>query len=114
MLIKDHLNFPSMAGNNPLVGHNDERLVRRNIFDFSFVKNVLWKNFLHLDSVCKREEVFFSPRKSTFVHLKTGPRFPPVSQAYDREYLSVMKEVAKKHNLDLAQGIYCGLGRVET
>lgn len=69
MLIKDHLNFPSMAGNNPLVGHNDERF---------------------------------------------GPRFPPVSQAYDREYLSVMKEVAKKHNLDLAQGIYCGLGRVET
>jgi purine-nucleoside phosphorylase len=25
MLIKDHLNFPSMAGNNPLIGHNDER-----------------------------------------------------------------------------------------
>jgi hypothetical protein len=25
MLIKDHLNFPNLAGNNPLVGHNDER-----------------------------------------------------------------------------------------
>ncbi|CAF4959201.1 unnamed protein product, partial [Rotaria magnacalcarata] len=25
MLIKDHLNFPSMAGNNPLIGHNEER-----------------------------------------------------------------------------------------
>jgi purine nucleoside phosphorylase len=25
MLIKDHINFPSMAGNNPLIGHNDER-----------------------------------------------------------------------------------------
>jgi len=25
MLIKDHLNFPSLAGNNPLIGHNDER-----------------------------------------------------------------------------------------
>lgn len=25
MIIKDHLNFPSMAGNNPLIGHNDER-----------------------------------------------------------------------------------------
>ena len=25
MLIKDHLNFPNMAGNNPLIGHNDER-----------------------------------------------------------------------------------------
>jgi len=25
MIIKDHLNFPNMAGNNPLIGHNDER-----------------------------------------------------------------------------------------
>jgi purine-nucleoside phosphorylase len=25
MLIKDHLNFPNLAGNNPLIGHNDER-----------------------------------------------------------------------------------------
>ncbi|CAF1211894.1 unnamed protein product [Rotaria sp. Silwood1] len=65
MLIKDHLNFPSMAGNNPLIGHNDERF---------------------------------------------GPRFPPVGHAYDRQYLSQMKQVAKKHNLDLREGIYCGLG----
>ncbi|CAF3178313.1 unnamed protein product [Rotaria sp. Silwood2] len=65
MLIKDHLNFPSMAGNNPLIGHNDERF---------------------------------------------GPRFPPVGHAYDRQYLSQMKHVAKKHNLELREGIYCGLG----
>jgi purine-nucleoside phosphorylase len=25
MLINDHLNFPSLAGNNPLIGSNDER-----------------------------------------------------------------------------------------
>jgi purine-nucleoside phosphorylase len=25
MLIKDHLNFPNLAGNNPLIGHNDDR-----------------------------------------------------------------------------------------
>ncbi len=25
MLIKDHLNFANIAGNNPLIGHNDER-----------------------------------------------------------------------------------------
>lgn len=65
MLIKDHLNFPSMAGNNPLIGHNDERF---------------------------------------------GARFPAVGQAYDREYLSIMKDVAKKHNLELREGLYCGLG----
>ncbi|CAF1517144.1 unnamed protein product, partial [Adineta steineri] len=25
ILIKDHLNFPNLAGNNPLIRHNDER-----------------------------------------------------------------------------------------
>ncbi|CAF1336711.1 unnamed protein product [Adineta ricciae] len=29
MLIKDHINFPSMAGNNPLIGHNDERFGKK-------------------------------------------------------------------------------------
>ncbi|CAF5201409.1 unnamed protein product, partial [Rotaria magnacalcarata] len=65
MLIKDHLNFPSMAGNNPLIGHNDERF---------------------------------------------GPRFPPVGHAYDRQYSSQMKQIASKHNLELREGVYCGLG----
>ncbi|CAF1091713.1 unnamed protein product [Rotaria sp. Silwood1] len=74
MLIKDHLNFPSMAGNNPLIGHNDER--------FNF----------HMSIIAK------------------GPRFPPVGRAYDRQYVSLMKQVAKKHNLELHEGVYCGLG----
>jgi len=65
MLIKDHLNFPSFAGNNPLIGHNEERF---------------------------------------------GPRFPPVGHAYDRKYLDKMKEVATKHNVELREGIYAGLG----
>ncbi|CAF3930436.1 unnamed protein product [Rotaria sp. Silwood2] len=65
MLIKDHLNFPNLAGNNPLIGHNDERF---------------------------------------------GPRFPPVGHAYDREYLLEMKRIARKYNLQLREGVYCGLG----
>jgi len=65
MLIKDHLNFPNMAGNNPLIGHNDDRF---------------------------------------------GPRFPPMGNGYDRQYLQMMKQVANKHNLELQEGIYCGLG----
>ncbi|CAF1062062.1 unnamed protein product [Rotaria sordida] len=65
MLIKDHLNFPNLAGNNPLIGHNDERF---------------------------------------------GPRFPPVGHAYDREYLLEMKKIANKNNLQLREGVYCGLG----
>ena len=40
----------------------------------------------------------------------TEPRFPPVGHAYDRAYLLKMKEVAKKHNVDLREGVYCGLG----
>jgi len=47
MLIKDHINFPSLAGNNPLIGHNDERF---------------------------------------------GTRFPPMGQAYDRQYSAQMKK----------------------
>lgn len=65
MIIKDHLNFPNMAGNNPLIGHNDERF---------------------------------------------GTRFPPVGHAYDRQYVSKIKEIAKKQNLELREGVYCGLG----
>ncbi|CAF1647132.1 unnamed protein product [Rotaria magnacalcarata] len=58
MLIKDHLNLPSFAGNNPLI----------------------------------------------------GPRFPPVGHAYDRQYIMKMKEIAAKYNLQLREGVYCGLG----
>lgn len=30
MIIKDHLNMPGFAGNNPLIGPNDERCVSEN------------------------------------------------------------------------------------
>ena len=38
-----------------------------------------------------------------------------MGHAYDRQYLSIMKQVATKHRLELQEGIYCGLGasRVE-
>ena len=39
-----------------------------------------------------------------------GPRFPPVGQAYDRRYLSQMKQVAATHDLELREGVYSGLG----
>jgi len=40
-----------------------------------------------------------------------GPRFPPVGHAYDRQYLSQMKQVAHKHNIELREGVYCALGK---
>ncbi|CAF3750894.1 unnamed protein product [Rotaria sp. Silwood1] len=58
MLIKDHLNFSNLAGNNPLI----------------------------------------------------GTRFPPVGHAYDRKYIIEMKKIAHKYNLQLREGVYCGLG----
>ena len=38
-----------------------------------------------------------------------GPRFPDMSQPYDREYLDLARTVAKKNNLTLREGVYAGL-----
>jgi purine-nucleoside phosphorylase len=39
-----------------------------------------------------------------------GPRFPDMSQAYDRELMGVAREVAKEAGIDLQEGIYVCLG----
>lgn len=33
-----------------------------------------------------------------------------MGHAYDRQYVSKMKEIAKRHDLQLREGVYCGLG----
>jgi purine-nucleoside phosphorylase len=38
-----------------------------------------------------------------------GPRFPDMSQAYDRELWEVARQVAAEHEITLREGIYCGL-----
>ena len=38
-----------------------------------------------------------------------GPRFPDMSQAYDRDLCSLARDVAKKASIDLREGIYAGL-----
>ena len=38
-----------------------------------------------------------------------GPRFPDMSQAYDRQLLSQAKKVAKEENLPCHEGVYVGL-----
>lgn len=38
-----------------------------------------------------------------------GPRFPDMSQAYDRDLCNIAKEVATNENIDLKEGIYAGL-----
>jgi purine-nucleoside phosphorylase len=38
-----------------------------------------------------------------------GPRFPDMSQAYDRELRQVAREVAKEKQLPLHEGVYAGL-----
>ena len=61
MLIKDHINFPGMAGNNPLFGPNNEEL---------------------------------------------GPRFPGMTQAYDRPLRQLAHRVARAANIELHEGVY--------
>ncbi|HMV27844.1 MAG TPA: purine-nucleoside phosphorylase [Anaerolineales bacterium] len=38
-----------------------------------------------------------------------GPRFPDMSQPYDREYCDLARKVAKQSNLTLREGVYAGL-----
>lgn len=38
-----------------------------------------------------------------------GPRFPDMSQAYDKNLLKKAKEIAANHNIRVAEGVYLGL-----
>ena len=38
-----------------------------------------------------------------------GPRFPDMRQAYDRELMGIARQVATSENIQLREGVYCGL-----
>jgi purine-nucleoside phosphorylase len=38
-----------------------------------------------------------------------GPRFPDMSQAYDRQLMDTARQVAAKENISLREGVYCAL-----
>lgn len=38
-----------------------------------------------------------------------GPRFPDMSQAYDKELGLIARKVASEHDITLREGVYCGL-----
>jgi purine-nucleoside phosphorylase len=38
-----------------------------------------------------------------------GPRFPDMSQSYDRAYMELARQAAKDHNIVLREGVYAGL-----
>jgi len=38
-----------------------------------------------------------------------GPRFPDMSRSYDRELMDTARKAAKENNINLQEGVYCGL-----
>lgn len=38
-----------------------------------------------------------------------GPRFPDMSEVYNKEYISQLQAISKKQNIQLQQGVYCGV-----
>ncbi len=38
-----------------------------------------------------------------------GPRFPDMSQSYDRELMAIARQVASNENIPLREGVYCAL-----
>jgi len=38
-----------------------------------------------------------------------GPRFPDMSQAYDRKLMDLARQVASKENIPIREGVYCAL-----
>lgn len=38
-----------------------------------------------------------------------GPRFPDMSEAYDSDLRTLLKQVAKNHHVDLKSGVYCSV-----
>lgn len=38
-----------------------------------------------------------------------GPRFPDMSQAYDRELMAMARQIAARENIPLRSGVYCAL-----
>jgi purine-nucleoside phosphorylase len=38
-----------------------------------------------------------------------GPRFPDMSEVYNKEYISQMQAIAAKQNITLQQGVYCAI-----
>ncbi len=38
-----------------------------------------------------------------------GPRFPDMTEAYDRELINLMKSVAQNHHVEIKTGVYCSV-----
>lgn len=93
MLIKDHINMPGFAGQNPLCGHNDDRYSTTTGGDK--VKHTHWKHLLLTDSCF-------------FFFCRFGVRFPCMSDAYDRQLRALARETAEEQDCSgfLQEGVY--------
>lgn len=92
MLIKDHINMPGFAGQNPLCGHNDERY-RSTRMGYERETCTVCISFMH------------------YCPVRFGVRFPCMSDAYDRELRALARRTAEEQDCDsfLKEGVYCML-----
>jgi purine-nucleoside phosphorylase len=51
---------------------------------------------------------FFPEHPLRGKNFPTGPRFPDMSEAYDREYLTFAREIAQEKGIKTVEGVYVG------
>jgi purine-nucleoside phosphorylase len=51
---------------------------------------------------------FFPEHPLRGKNFPTGPRFPDMSEAYDREYLQLAREIAREKGIKTVEGVYVG------
>lgn len=124
MIVKDHINIMGFAGNSPLQGPNDQRYVgwsQNSMFmgcpeiHIIFHRWGWWLWYLDFDFYWIAVHPLNNLNVEHFIQyfiFRFGPRFPPMSKAYDSEIIRMALETAKEMGIssEVHTGVYTCLG----